>query len=76
VLQRDLYELARNAGRDAGRLDVVSATRLRDTVIDAAEPAQVAGWLDGLAETRTDLVEWPLPQMDAKRGVAGLEVAL
>jgi hypothetical protein len=32
-------------------------------VIDATVPAQLAGWLDGLAETRPDPAEWPPPRM-------------
>jgi hypothetical protein len=59
-VQHELYEMARHAGRSAGRTDIVTAALLRDSVIDATSPAQLAGWLDGLAETRPEPVEWPL----------------
>ena len=55
----DLYELARHAGRSAGRLTVTAAAQIRDSAIDATNRAQMTGWLDGLAETRSDAAEWP-----------------
>ena len=75
VRQRDaLYELARHAGHVAGRTDTETAVWLRGQVIDPQVPAQVSGWLDGLAETRAESLEWPLPRLAADR--AGMVVAL
>lgn len=70
LLDEQLYELGRNAGRSAGRLPVAAAAQLRDSVIDARCPAQMNGWLDGLAETRAEAPEWPLPFLDHAMEVA------
>ena len=63
--EAQLYELARHAGRHAGQLTVEDAARLRDTAIDATNPVQLAGWLDGLEETRPEAAEWPWPYLAA-----------
>lgn len=70
LVDAELYELGRNAGRSAGRLTVAAAAQIRDSVIDATQPAQMNGWLDGLAETREEAPEWPLPFLDHAMEVA------